>query len=54
MSIDQKTRLSICFKTCGQSFEKASQNFETLGRAFVTPGWDFEILGQAFEGLKEN
>ena len=39
MSVDQKTRLSICFKTCGQAFEMLSQAFETLG--------------QVFEGLRE-
>ena len=40
VSFDQKTRASICFKTC-------SRAFETLSRAF-------EALGQAVEGLREN
>ena len=40
VSVDQKTRPGICFKTCGRAFE-------TLGRAFKT-------LGQAFDDLREN
>ena len=39
-SIDQKTRLNICFKTC-------SRAFDTLSRAFKT-------LDRVFEGLREN
>ena len=54
MSVDQKTRLSICFKTCGQAFEMLSQAFETLGQVFEglrekqKPGQVFEKLGQVF------
>ena len=39
VSIDQKTLLSISFKTCG--------------RAFETPSRAFETLDQIFEGLRE-
>ena len=31
VSVDQKTRPSICFKTCGRAFETLSRDFETLG-----------------------
>ena len=34
LSVDQKTRSNICFKTCGRAFETLSRAFETLGRAF--------------------
>ena len=40
VSVDQKTRPSICFKTCARAFE-------TLGRALKT-------LGRALEDLREN
>ena len=40
LSIDQKTRPSIWFKTRGRAIETLRQAFETLGRAF--------------EGLREN
>ena len=33
MSVDQKTQLSICFKTCGQAFETLSRAFKTLYQA---------------------
>ena len=36
----QKTRSSICFKTCGRASKRLSRGSETLG--------------QAFEGLREN
>ena len=32
--VDQKTRPSIYFKTCGRAFETLSRAFETLGRVF--------------------
>ena len=47
VSVDQKTRPSISFKTCRRTFERLSRAFETLGQAFQT-------LGRAFEGLREN
>ena len=47
VSVDQKTRPNICFKTYGQAFEKLGRAFETLSRAF-------KILGRAFEDLREN
>ena len=47
VSIEQKTRPSICFKTWGQAFETLSQAFEALSRAF-------ETLCRAFGGLGEN
>ena len=34
VSVDQKTRPNICFKTYSQAFEKLGRAFETLGRAF--------------------
>ena len=37
VSVDQKTRPSICFKTCGRSFAKLSWAFETVGQDFKTP-----------------
>ena len=40
ISIDQKTRPSICFKRYGGAIETLSRTFETLGRDF--------------EGLREN
>ena len=45
--VDQKTRSSICFKTCGRDVEAVSRAFETLDRAFKT-------LGRALEGLRDN
>ena len=47
VSVDQKTRPSICFKTCGVAFERLSRAFETLSRAF-------ETFGRVFQGLREN
>ena len=47
VSVDQKTRPSICSKICGGAFETLSRAFETLGRAFKT-------LDLAFEDLREN
>ena len=47
MSINQKTQVSICFKTHGQAFQTLSQAFQTLNQAFQT-------LDRAFEVLKEN
>ena len=47
MSVDQKTRPSIYFKTCGRTFERLSRAFETFDRAF-------KALGRAFESLREN
>ena len=47
VSVDQKTRMSFCFKTCALAFETLSQAFETLGRAFKTLGW-------ASDDLREN
>ena len=44
---DQKTRSSICFKTCDRTFETLTRSFETLDQAF-------ETLCRAFEGLREN
>ena len=40
MSVDQNTRPSICFKTCGRAFEALRRAYETLGRPF--------------EGVREN
>ena len=40
VSVNQKIRPSICFKTCGRAFE-------TLGR-------DIETLNRALEVLREN
>ena len=34
VSVDQKIRLSICFKLCGRAFETLSWALDTLGRAF--------------------
>ena len=45
--VDQKTRPSICFKTCSRAFETLSRAFDILDRAF-------EELGRAFEGLRAN
>ena len=47
VSVDQKTRMRICFKTWSRSFEMLSRAFETLG-------WAFETLGRGYECLKEN
>ena len=47
VSVDQKSRSSILFKTCGLAFETLSRAFETLARGYKT-------LGCAFEGLREN
>ena len=54
VSGDQKTRPSICFKTCSLAFETLSRPFETLGRAFETLGRAFETLDRVFEGFREN
>ena len=40
VSVNQKTRQSICLKTCGGAIEMLSHVFETLGRVF--------------QGLREN
>ena len=45
--VDQKTRLSICFKTRGRAFETLTRAFKIIGRAF-------ETLGRAFKCLREN
>ena len=47
MSVDQRIRPTISFKTCDRPIETLSRYFETLNRAF-------KALGQTFEGLKEN
>ena len=45
--VDQKTRLSICFKTRDRAFETLTRAFKIIGRAF-------ETLGRAFKCLREN
>ena len=47
VSVNQKIRPSICFKTWLRAFERLSRAFKTLGKAFKT-------LNQACEGLREN
>ena len=46
VSVNQKTRSNICFKTCSRAFETISRAFETLGR-------DIETLSRVLEGLRE-
>ena len=53
MSVDQKTRPSIFFKTCGRAFERFNQVFEALGRAFeglrknLKLDGEFKMLGRS-------
>ena len=48
VSVNQKTRQSICLKTCGGAIEMLSHVFETLGRVFqglrenLKLSWEFE------------
>ena len=57
VSVDQKTWLSICFKTRGRAFETLSRVFETLCRDFEglrenqKHGQEFERLGRVFGKL---
>ena len=46
VSVDQKTRSSICFSTCGRVFKTLSRVFGTLDGAFKT-------LDRTFESLRE-
>ena len=43
VSIDQKTRPNICFKTHGQAFKTLCRAFQALGQAF-------EVLGSLAQG----
>ena len=47
VSVNQKTRSSICFKTCGRAFERLSRAFEEL-RENQKLGREFEQLGRVF------